>query len=343
MPRQGRPVTLRVIAERLGLDVSTVSRVLNGPENAKTGAASADTAEQIRQVAADLGYRSNPHATSLRTGCSHLIGVLVPKLTDLVLATIYEGVEEAATQYGLSAFVANTRDDPATQRARTEMMLARRVDGLIFGDAHVDASFLDEVAGRGTRFVLASRRAGDHTSVTCDDYLGGRLAAEHLRELGHEHVAVIAGEPHASTGIDRTTGFTDYYRDCGLPVPTDRVLHSRFDTAGGHEAAAKLLNEQDRPTAIFAVNDFAAIGAAGSARERGLWLGQDVAVVGFNDVPLAAELPVPLTTVRSPMYDIGSRATELLVQMLAGEQPESERLAPELVVRASTCAPPQRR
>ncbi|MCP2166822.1 LacI family DNA-binding transcriptional regulator [Goodfellowiella coeruleoviolacea] len=336
MANRRRPVTLRAIADQLGLDVSTVSRVLNGAAGDRARAASGATAQRIRDLATELGYRPNPHATSLRTQRSNLIGVLVPRLSDLVLATIYEGIEEAASQHGLSTFVTNTRDEPDKQRDRTEMMLARRVDGLIFGDAHADAVLLDELAAQGVRFVLVSRWAGSHPSVTCDDYQGGRLAAEHLLDRGHERVAVIAGEPHASTGLDRTAGFVDRYREAGVPLPEHRVVRSRFDTAGGRQAAELLLDQAERPSAIFAVNDFAAIGAAGAARDHGLRLGEDLALVGFNDTPLAAELPIPLTSVRSPMREMGRRAVDLLARVLAGQRVESERLTPTLVARAST-------
>jgi LacI family transcriptional regulator len=335
MAGTARPVTLRFIADSLGLHVSTVSRVLNGAADNGARAASGDTAQRIRQLAAELSYQPNPHATSLRTERSNLIGVLVPRLSDLVLATIYEGIEEAAAEHGLSAFVTNTRDDPDTQRKRTKMVLDRRVDGLIFGDAHADGRFLDEIAAAGTPFVLVNRRAGDHPAITCDDYLGGRLVAEHLLELGHEDVAVIAGEPYASTAIERAAGFVDRYREAGVTIPAHRIVPSHFDTAGGRKAAERILSDH-RPSAIFAVNDFAAIGAAGSARDHGLLLGTDIAIVGFNDTPLAAELPIPLTTVRSPMQEMGRLAAESLVRLLGGERIESQRLRPTLMVRAST-------
>ncbi|QKG22240.1 LacI family DNA-binding transcriptional regulator [Actinomadura verrucosospora] len=333
-----RPVTLRAIADRLGVHVSTVSRVLNARAEDGARAASGETAERIRRLAAELGYRPNPHATSLRTSRSNLIGVLVPRLSDLVLATIYEGIEDEAAGHGLSAFVTNTRDDPATQRARTEMVLARRVDGMIFGDAHLDGRLLTETAAKGTPFVLVNRRAPGFPSATCDDVLGGRLVAEHFLALGHERAAVVAGPPHASTGADRTAGFLAAYRDAGAPEPL--VEHSGFDTAGGRAAATALLPH--RPAAIFAVNDFAAIGAAGAARDAGLRLGADIAVAGFNDTPLAAELPVPLTSVRSPMAEMGRRAVGLLLELLGGEPAESVRLAPSLAVRDSSAGPASR-
>jgi LacI family transcriptional regulator len=335
------PITLRMIADQLELHVSTVSRVLHGTSGESGRAAGPATVERIRRLADELGYRPNPHATGLRTRRSNLIGVLVPRLSDIVLALIYEGIEEAAAGHGLSTFVTNTHDDPEIQRSRTEMVLARRVDGMIFGDAYADARFLAEVTARGVPFVLVSRRAGDLPSVTCDDHLGGRMVGEHLLALGHRDVAVVAGEPYASTGIDRTAGFVAAYADAGIEIPAPRIVPSGFDAPGGRAAAEQLLVCGPPPSAIFAVNDFAAIGVLGALRDRGLRAGTDISVAGFNDTPLAAELPVPLTTVRSPMREVGRRGVDLLTRLLRGEQAESERLRPELVVRASTApAPP---
>lgn len=328
--------TLRTVAQLAGVSASTVSRVLNtGTEGARR-AASAQTTERIRYIARQLGYVPNPHAASLRTHRSDLIGVLVPRLTDIVLATIYEGIEQAAAAHGMHTFVANSQDQPDEQRARTEVLLSRHVDGLILGDARSDALFLDELTARDVPFVLVSRHAGDYPSVTCDDVLGGRLAAEHLVALGHEHVAIIAGEPYASTGIDRTAGFTETYARAGMPISPEWIVHSSFDVIGGRVAAEQILAADTRPTAVFAVNDFAAIGALGAIRDAGLTVGRDVSVVGYNDVALAAELPIPLTTVRSPMHDMGERAVELLLRVLAGEAGDSQRLRPVLVPRAST-------
>lgn len=333
--RRGRPPTLRMIADELGLHVTTVSRVLNGSRAVAESAASAANVARIRQLAQRLGYQPNPHAIGLRTSRSGLVGVMVPRLSDLVLATIYEGIEDAANNHGLATFVTNSHDRPELRRARTTMMLNRRVDGMIFGDADHNAEFVNELAEREVPFVLVSRHAGEHPAVTCDDYLGGRLAAAHLAGRGHTDVAVVAGEPYASTGIDRTGGFVDGMAEHGVAVPADRVVHSHFDAEGGRAAAERIL-AASVPSAIFAVNDFAAIGVLGALRARGLRAGVDVAVVGYNDTPLAANLPIPLTTVRSPMFRMGQRSVDLLVELLAGRRPASERLAPELVVRATS-------
>ncbi|MER6567159.1 substrate-binding domain-containing protein [Streptomyces sp. NPDC001093] len=339
MASEGGPVTLRGIAERLGLNVSTVSRVLNGSRGEQERAASQETAQRIRRLAEELGYRPNPHAASLRTRRSNLVGVLFPQLSEIVVATIYEGIEAEATARGLSTFVTNTHDAPALQRERIGMVLARRVDGLIIGDAHLDGAVLTRPELREVPFVLVNRRSDiGGVSVTCDDRLGGRLVAEHFLALGHRHVAVVAGEPFASTGADRTAGFAERYREAGLPIPAERIRNSSFDIAGGRRAALELLDRPDRPSALFAVNDFAAIGVAGAARDLGLILGTDLALAGFNDTPLAAELPVALTSVRSPMTEQGRRAVRLLLRRIAGEAPASEVLAPKLMARTSSGA-----
>lgn len=342
MESRSRPVTLRMIADEIGVNVSTVSRVINASDTEARRWASGEVIERIRAVVAERGYQRNPQAASLRTRRSGLVGVLVPRLQDYVLATIYEGIEEAATEQGISTFVTNSLDVPANQIARTEIMLSRRVDGLIFGDAHTGEPFLDELAERGVKFVLVSRRAGNHVSATCDDVMGGRLVAEHLLASGRRDVGILAGQPYASTGIDRTAGIVQACRDAGIDIPPHRIVQGGFDAPGGHEAAAQMIEAGGCPDAIFAANDFAAIGAMGVLRERGISVPDDVAVVGYNDTPLAAELPIPLTTVRSPMHEMGRRGLDLLVALLRGDEVESVRLAPELVVRASSAAAPSK-
>jgi len=328
-----RPATLADIARAAGVHTTTASRALRGSDGVGRR-----TAERIREVATGLGYLPHPAAASLRTGRSKLLGVVVPRLTDLVLATIYEGIEHGSRDSGYQTVVANSGDDRDTQRLRVETLLGARVDGLILGDARSDADLVRELRGRGTKVVLTSRRLPDVdvSSVTCDDPLGGRLAAEHLLALGHRRPAVIAGEPYASTGVERTAGFVGAFRSAGVEVPESRIVHSRFDVRGGREAAEHLLAQSPRPTALFAVNDFAAIGAMGAVRDAGLRVGDDVAIVGYNDVPLAAQLPVALTSVRSPMRRMGYEAARTLLRLIDGAPCSSQRLEPELQVRAST-------
>lgn len=332
-----RAVTLKDLAGELGLHSSTVSRVLHSGADVARGAASPGTAERVRALASKRGYSPDPQATSLRTRHSHLLGVIVPRLSDLVLAIMYEGIEEAAAEAGYSTFVMNSRDDQNVQRRKAEIMLARRVDGMIFGDAHLEGTLLAELTSRGVPFVLMNRRVSGFPSSTCDDIRGGELVAEHLWSSGHRVVSVIAGEPYASTAVDRVAGFVGRWRELGGDIPESAVVWSRFDTVGGRDAAEKiLLDTARRPTALFAVNDFAAIGAMGAVRSQGLQVGKDMAVVGYNDTSLAAQLPISLSSVHSPMLEIGRSAVQLLLRVLNGEHVESIRLEPTLRVRESS-------
>lgn len=326
-----RPATLSDIGRATGVHPTTVSRALRGGDGVGR-----ETAERVRAVARKLGYLPHPAAASLRTGRSKMLGVVVPRLTDVVLATIYEGIEQGSADAGYQTVVANSGDDPAVQRLRVETLLTARVDGIILGDARSDSSLVHELVERGTKVVLTSRRLPGILSVTSDDLAGGRLAAEHLLAIGHQRMGVIAGEPYASTGGDRTQGFLDACAGAGIDVPAAAVLHSRFDVRGGREAADALLQLDPRPTALFAVNDFAAIGAMGAIRDKGLRVGDDIAVVGYNDIPPAAELPVALTSVRSPMREMGYHAALTLIALINGQERESMRLLPELQARTSS-------
>lgn len=336
MKKANKAVTLRFLAQQLNINVSTVSRVLQGSAAMASKTASKEMIERIRSLAAQHNYQPNPHAISLRTKQSRLVGVSVPQLSDYIWATIYEGIETAALSEDYFAYVTNSYDEPELQRRQIALAQARRVDGLILGDVHTTRGYLDSLETLPLPFVLVLRHAGRHLSATCDDYDGGRQVARHLFERGHREVAVIAGSLFASTGQERTVGFTDFYRNAGFPIPDERVLHSKFDTQAGRECAQRLLAAFPSLTAIYAVNDFAAIGAMGAMREAGITPGTSMALVGYNDTPLAAELPIPLTSVRNPLRELGERAMQLLLCRLRKEPCESVVLQPTLIVRESS-------
>lgn len=330
--------TLRSLAELLQIHVSTVSRVLNGTEAEARRAASPEVIARIRQLAEQLHYRPNRQAIGLKTRKTRLIGVILPRLTDLVVATVYEGIDAGAKDNQYLTFVGITLDIPERQIQLCETALDQNVEGLLIADARIDnTDFLEEIARRNIPTVLVSRHAATHCSVSCDDYKGGRLAADHLIELGHKKVCVLAGEPYATTGHDRAQGFLDRCSELGVSIPKQWVIHSGFDTKSGRSIGERLFSGTGKkPTAIFAVNDFLAIGLMGALRDNGIQVGRDVAVVGFNDTPIAGELPIGLSTVRSPMYQMGYRSVELLLQTISGGRPESERLEPKLCVRESS-------
>lgn len=324
-----RRVTLDDVARLAGVHKSTVSRAMRSTS-------SDPRVLRIRQVAQRLGWTPDLIAAGLRNQRMQSIGVLVPRLTDQVLATIFEGIDDTLSRQGWQAVVVSTWDEPDVQRERARLLLGHRVDGLIVADVRSDDPYVVELAERGVPILLVNRSYPGFPSVTCDDELGGRLAAEHLIGLGHRRFGVIAGMPYAVSLANRVRGFIAAAREHGVEIADELVVHSTIYPSAGREAGSRLLALADPPTAFFVVNDAAAIGLLGLLREREQVVGKDVSVVGFNDIPEAAELHVPLTTVRSPMRELGALAADSALELINGELVESRVLPPVLVVRAST-------
>lgn len=335
-PQHPQRITLATLAQHAQVHVSTVSRAL-GPD---PSGVSPETVTRVRELAQALGYSKDLGAAGLRTGSSRLIGVLVPRLTDTVLAGIYGSIDEAASRAGYDTVVANTLDDPDQRNSRLNAMLARRIDGVIIADSHVGDGTVHELNRRGIPYVLVMRKLPGHPSVGLDDEYGGRLAAEHLLELGHSRVGVIAGHPTVSTGIERTRGFLSVFARAGYPLAPELVATSNgFDVASGLAAGTALMNLPEPPTAVFAVHDLLAFGAMGAVRDAGKRLGSDVSLIGFNDMDIAATLPTPLTSIRSDIEQMGRLSIELLLARIAGADPASVSLRPQLVIRQTTRPP----
>jgi LacI family transcriptional regulator len=261
---------------------------------------------------------------------------LVPRLQDFVLATVYEAIDHAAASAGLMTMVTNSFDDQVLREDRIERLLERRVDGLVLCDAQLHDPVLARLSKRGVPFVLAVRRArAEYPHVVIDDVRGGELVADHLVKQGRRRLAVIAGHPQVSTTEDRLAGFVAGAARLGVEVTKKDVVYGGFDAAEGASGMRALL-ERGIPDAVFAMNDFAAIGALAPLRERGLSVPDDVALVGYNDTPLGASLTVPLTSVRIPLADMGSNALAMLTDARTGHEPTSQTLKPELVIRGSS-------
>jgi LacI family transcriptional regulator len=325
---------MREVAERAGVNKSTVSRVLSGRNPV---AASPQTAEAIRAAARELGYFVDPWAASLRTQRTHSIGVLLPRLTDTVLAMIFEAIDEVATGAGYQALVASTGDDADEERRRVGLLEGRRVDGLVITTGRTDdEKYLDELHRRGVPFVLANRAVGHHPVARGDDRGGGLLATRHLLATGHRRIGIIAGAAYAATSADRTQGYRDALAEAGVEADPHLVIESGPHVEDGVRGAQYLLGVEPPPTAIFAVNDQIAVGAMATIKDAGLEVGSDVAVVGYNDTPLSARLPIALSSVHHPVHAIGRIATQNLLALLAGEQPTSVTLPVYLTVRASS-------
>lgn len=325
-------MTMAQLAQLAGLDVSTVSRALRGD----TRRVSAGTIDRVRRLAASVGYLPDANAASLRSRRSYTIGMLVPDLTDVILANLFEGVSTAAHAEGYLAVVTSTRAEPGRRRAAVQDFISRRVDGVIVADATLRHAAPDLLVESGTPFVMALRSGGPHPSVVADDVTGGRLAAEHLLGAGHRALCVVGGPRNISTVKGRIGGFARACRRAGVALTAADVGHGDFGVEGGYRSMVQLLEDGARPTGVFAVNDYNAIGAARALQERGALVGRDVAMVGYNDISIGRYLETPLTTVRIDHGVLGHAVVQLLLGLVNDGEAPSVLVQPELVVRASS-------
>lgn len=323
-------LTMAQLAELAGVDVSTVSRALKG-DSRRVAAA---TMARIQALAAENGYRPHAAATALRTGRTGVVGVLMPTLTDVVMATVFEAIADAARAAGLQAVVATTRGGRAAHERAASGLVRRGVDGMIVADSVLNRPISAELLESGIPFVCALRPYEGHPGAWADDRGGGELAARHLLGLGHREVWVLAGPSNVSTAARRLAGFRTAWRDGGGTITGLR--HGGFGVRDGYRATRHLLADGAPPAAVFAVNDDNAVGAAHALGEHGVRVGADVALVGYNDVDVSSYLPVPLTSVRTDLTRIGRTAVRLLRRRLRGEAVTAVVVPPELILRASS-------
>jgi LacI family transcriptional regulator len=333
-------VTLREVAKRAGVDISTVSRVLRGDANFSVRS---DTRERILRVAAELDYRPNAIARSLKTRSTRTLGMLIPDITNPIFPAIYKGVEDMARQLGYSVILVNTGPRSQEEDPNIALLKEKRVDGFILATAYTTDESLERLRRDNYPVVLVNRRVPGMTDrfVAPDDALGAQLAVTHLIELGHKRIGHISGPLYTETGLSRFTAYRRCLKEHGLPFVPSWVQESDFNEERGYAAMAQLLQVPDPPTAVFCANDLVAIGAIRKARESGLEVPRDLSIVGFNDLPWTDRIQPPLTTIRIPLYEMGSMAARMLLQIIAGQQPDPPFWVapPEMVIRASTCPP----
>ncbi|MCX2748761.1 LacI family DNA-binding transcriptional regulator [Arthrobacter sp. MI7-26] len=331
----GASVTLRDVAAASGVSLSTASRALDERGPVSRSAA----AEHVRKVAEELGYRRNSFASSLRRGETRTLGVLVPRLSDTVMALMFEELERAASGRGYFAMVATSGDDPEDERRAAETLLDRNVDGLILATARLDDDLPRLLRKRGVAHALVLRTDGVSPSAVGDDEVGGYLAVRHLIDLGHRDIAVVTGPSFTSSGVGRLAGARRAFDEAGITPPQEWLLAAGYGIENGVTAGESLLRggSGKRPTAVFAANDNIALGIIAAAHRFGITVGKDLALVGYNDTPLSARLATPLSSVRVPLAQIASTAIDLIVN--PGKEPHIRKSMPTLIPRESSGRP----
>ncbi len=333
-------ITIRDVAQQAQVSVTTVSHVING-----TRFVSEEAKARVQAAIAALNYVPSAVARSLKSNRTHTVGMMIPNNSNPYFAEIIRGIEDACFAAGFNVILCNSDDDPHKQAAYVRVLSEKQVDGLIVLSSGGDPELLDTLRTANMPLVVVDREIDDLAAdlVEVNHEAGGRLATEHLVGLGHTRIACIAGPTELSSARQRVQGYRRALEAAGLPFDASRVVSRAFTPEGGHEAMSALLALPERPTAVFASNDLMAVGAICAAAQAGLRVPQDVSVIGFDDIALAAYINPPLTTIAQPKQQTGELAARLLMQRI--RQPEHalqrEILQPTLQLRQSTapCEP----
>lgn len=328
--------TIRDVANRAGVSTMTVSRVLNN-----SGYVSQDARTRVEAAVSELGYVPNTLGLSLRFKRTRTIALVLTDITNPFFTTIARGVEDAASDQGFTVILCNTDESENKQARYLTSLLQKRVDGILLVPARNAPGPVHWLHRRGTPVVLLDRQVLDASAdvVRCDSANGARELTQLLIELGHRRIAVLTGPKQVSTARDRVDGYTRAHADAGLSVDPALTSYGQFTLQSGADMMQQMLQINPRPTAVFAANNFIAIGVYRALREAGLRVPEDMALVAFDDLPESQVLEPFLTVAAQPAYRMGRVATELLLTRLASDAPAppQEILLPtELVVRRSS-------
>jgi len=334
-------VTMADVAREAGVSLMTVSRVINNK-----GEVSPATRQRVLEIIERLGYRPSSIARGLATRRTHTLGLVIPDVGNPFFSDVARGAEQVAYAQSYNVFLCNTDEDPQRELAVLQSLDEKRVDGVVLCSSRLDDHDLRAVLDRHAAVVLVNRRAepADEGSeennvgvVMLDDVIGGRMATRHLIDSGHRAIGFLAGPPTSRSGRHRAEGYRVALTAAGQPCDPAWTLPCSADVDGGYRAARDLLTAHPELTALFCYNDLVAVGALQACGGLGRRVPDDVAVVGFDDIPLAALVTPPLTTCRVLRYELGMQAMRLLIDQINGHSRAWSEivLRPELIVRAS--------
>lgn len=336
-PSVRRRSGIREVAAAAGVSVGTVSNVLNSPE-----LVAVDTRERVEQAMRELGFVRNGLARQLREGRATTVGAVVLDIANPFFTEAARGIEDRLAQAGCMLTLCSTDMRPDREAHYLRVLEEQGVRGLLVTPAALDVESLLTIQRRGVPIVLLDcpSPVAELCSASIDDVRGGELAAAHLVSQGHRRILFLNGPHHVSQCAARSRGAHQALHTAGLD-PSRHLLEITLAKAsidGAEATLHELLSMPDRPTAIMCVSDLVALGAMRCLRKHGIKVPDDIAIVGYDDVPFASELATALTTVRQPTYQLGHAAGGLLLADAdgGGQAPHQQVVfQPELVIRES--------
>jgi len=339
MVERTRPARLDDVARAAGVHVSTVSRVLNGRADASVRP---ETRERILEAARRLQYRPNAIARGLRLSTTGTLGLLVPSLRNPVNSPIVRGAFDRAWERNFVLVLAeDSGESDAAEDAYERLVEEGRIDGLLIQSARVGNPHLEEFADGPVPCVFMDRaHPGSGRNVTMRDRDAGRMAAEHLLELGHNSIALLSGPAELDTVMRRQIGFLDYLETAGHAADG---ISAPLTEVGGYAAMEELLDRASPPTGVYVANINQAVGAVAAVRNAGVRVPDELSLLCHDDDPVCEYLDVPLTAIRMPLHELGSTAVDVLLDQVEGGPRRDVEIGtvPELVRRRSTGPAPR--
>jgi LacI family transcriptional regulator len=326
--------TMHDVSQVAGVSLMTVSRVINNKDDVRLA-----TRKRVLEVIEKLNYRPSSIARGLATRRTRALGVVVPDIANPFFASMVRSAEEQAYANDYSVFLGNTNEDPQRELAVLHSLEDKQVDGLILCSSRLDDEPLTEILASFPATVLVFResKSADVGSITVDDIFGGQTAIEHLIQSGHRNIGLISGPPISHSAFGRLRGYEAALEAADIPFNDSWVRHCHPMLGGGQEMAKDLLENNPEITALFCHNDLIAVGALQACAEIGLRVPDDIAIIGYDDIRLAALVTPALTTLHIPRAEIGTQAMQMLLAQTEDESTKSKEiyLQPKLIVRAS--------
>jgi DNA-binding LacI/PurR family transcriptional regulator len=326
--------TIKDVAQKAGVSLTTVSRVLNGHPYVAD-----NVRRRVLDAIEELDYHPSRVAQRLRAARSRLIGVIVSDVKNPFYTMALSGIEQVLSEQGFSVLIGNSNTTLDREDNLLGLMKAEDVAGLIIAPVREDSTLLGEIAHNGLAVVVLDRLL-DHleiAAVLANNQMRAYMAIQHLIRLGHRRIAILNGPQHLTSGRERYAGFLQAMDEAGLAVDPDLVRFGDYQLESSYSLVRELLALSQLPTALFVANNLMTIGALNAIHETNLSIPDDIAVIGFDDLPWAISLNPPLTTVAQPAVEIGIRAAELLLNRISDPELPSKKIVLDthLIVRAS--------
>lgn len=337
MPDRKRRISLKDLAQELGVSIATVSRALrSSPEIGK------EMQLRVKELAARLNYRPNPFARSLRREAPRIIGVVMPNLVSHYYSAVLDGIEDEAAKAGYSVISANSHEDFAAEARVIDNFIGLHVEGIVACVAQSTTQYahFEELADMGIPLVFCGRTCLPHrfSSVTANGDEAARQATQHLIDTGSRRIAFIGGPNHLDMVCRRKHGYLEALRDNRLPIDRSLVACDRIDYGVAKQSAERLLGRPDRPDAILAFNDIITFAAFAAIKEMGLSMPGDVALIGFTDDAHAAYVTPRLSAIVDQSHLMGATACRLLLRNIGGDMAVCREVVPQRLVIRDTSA-----